>query len=266
MKIDIPHFEDKEELFDFLIENKDLHITEKKSELKKADAIHCQLSNGLTIKGAHIDETTTTVQVKSVINTTRVMDSHLDVHIDGIWKKSLRENPGFNLLQEHVMLFDHIISDVDEVKAFTEILSWKSLGFRRIKGDTQALIFDSTIERDRNEFMFDQYAKGFVKNHSVGMRYVKMFLAINSDSNTNIEEKEIWDKYIETVINRKEAEAKGFFWAVTEAKIIEGSAVVKGSNIFTPAISIEAKNDTEPPPGTHKNEPPDGTQKRRRHI
>jgi hypothetical protein len=30
--------------------------------------------------------------------------------------------------------------------------------------------------------MFNQYAKGYVKEHSVGMRYVKLELAVNSDS------------------------------------------------------------------------------------
>jgi hypothetical protein len=35
---------------------------------------------------------------------------------------------------------------------------------------------------------------------------------------------------------------------VTEAKNIEGSAVVKGSNFVTPTYSVEAK--TEPPAGT----------------
>lgn len=263
MKIEIPHFEDKEELFDFLVENKELHIAEKLAAVKEADSISCVLPNKSDANKVTIDETTTSIQVKSIINTTRIMDSHLDVHIDNLWKKSLRENKGFYLLQEHAMKFDHVISDPDQVKAFVEMMSFKVLGFRKFKGDTQALIFDSLIEKARNEMMFEQYAKGFVKNHSVGMRYVKMFLAINSESNSNIEEKEIWDKYIESVVNRKDAENKGFFWAVTEAKILEGSAVVKGSNPVTPTASIEAKEDIEPPPGTQTTEPSKDTQKKR---
>lgn len=265
MRIEIPTFSDKEELFEFLVENKELHITEKQNELKKADAIHCQLPQKSHSNKAINIEQTSTIQVKSVINTTRVFDSHFDVHIDGLWKKSLKENNGFNLLQEHKMVFDHIIADVDEVKASTQLMSWRELGFRRLKGDTQALIFDSTIEKTRNEYMFGQYAKGFVKNHSVGMRYVKMFLALNSESASNAQHKEIWDKYIETVINQKDAENRGFFWAVTEAKIIEGSAVVKGSNIFTPTQSVEAK-DNQPSSDTGKTEPPSGTHNRRRSI
>jgi hypothetical protein len=39
--------------------------------------------------------------------------------------------------------------------------------------------------------MFNQYAKGYVKEHSVGMRYVKLELAVNSDSKYDAEEKAI---------------------------------------------------------------------------
>ncbi|KKK49589.1 hypothetical protein LCGC14_3133520, partial [marine sediment metagenome] len=42
---------------------------------------------------------------------------------------------------------------------------WSELGFD-FEGQTQALVFESTIKKERNEFMFKQYAKGFVKNHS----------------------------------------------------------------------------------------------------
>jgi hypothetical protein len=37
--------------------------------------------------------------------------------------------------------------------------------------ETEALVFNVEIDKDRNDFMFNQYAKGYVKEHSVGMRY-----------------------------------------------------------------------------------------------
>jgi hypothetical protein len=122
-------------------------------------------------------------------------------------------------------------------------MSWKELG-QKHQGDTEALVFNATISKNRNEFMFNQYAKGFVKEHSVGMRYVNLQLAINSDSKWDVDEKEVWDKYIDLVANKEVAEAQGYMWIVIEAKIVEGSAVVKGSNPATPTISIEAVIDT----------------------
>jgi len=50
-----------------------------------------------------------------------------------------------------------------------------------------------------------------------------------------------------------------FFWAVTEAKNIEGSAVVKGSNFVTPTFSVQetkcqpfSDTDEEPSSDTRK--------------
>ena len=52
-------------------------------------------------------------------------------------------------------------------------------------------------------------------------------------------EKNFYDKYISQVINQKDAEELGYFWVVTEAKVIEGSAVPMGSNPITPTTNID---------------------------
>jgi hypothetical protein len=262
-RIEIPTFKDKGDIFGFLVENKALHYKQKFSEDKKADALSHAYPREANKAGLVGLEDINQIRVKSVINTTNLMDSHADVHIPKIWNKNLKENKSFLLLQEHVMNFKNVISD--EVKAYVETMSFKGLGFPQLKGDTQALIFDSLISKDRNEFMFNQYGKGFVKNHSVGMRYVKLFLAVNSDSIEYKEENEVWNKYFSEVANTKDAEEQGYFWAVTEAKIIEGSAVVKGSNVATPTQSVESK-DFEPPAGTQETEPPLSTQKNTSHL
>ena len=73
------------------------------------------------------------------------------------------------------------------------------------------------------------------------MRYVKVDLAINSESEWDKDEKALWDKYYPVVANKEVADERGYMWIVSEAKIIEGSAVVMGSNSATPTISIESK-------------------------
>ena len=107
--------------------------------------------------------------------------------------------------------------------------------------------------------MFEQYAKGYVKEHSVGMRYVNLEMAVNSEEKYYAEEKAIWDKYISEVANKEEAEQRGYFWAVTEAKIVEGSAVVKGSNYATPTISVK-ENTIEPTEVTQTEDKEDSRQ------
>lgn len=245
-------FENKEEMFNALKSNKKTLIAQKKMITKEADAvIHSSLvltDEGKALKAETVDlGDVQKLGLKLVINTTNLMDSHSDVHLKGLWKKTVKENKNIYLLQEHRMMFNHIISD--EVKATVQLMNWSDLG-ESYKGQTEALVFDVVIDK-RNEFMFNQYAKGYVKNHSVGMRYVKMELAINSESKWDVEEKEIWDKYIDEVANREEADEKGYFWAVTEAKIIEGSAVPIGSNRVTPTLQTE--NKSEPPKSTQND-------------
>jgi hypothetical protein len=256
--IDTSKYATKEELFKFLKDNKQQLITQKKFEMKRADAVsffvHSSNEKEETVKASENTEyllSKDRIKVKVIINTTKLFDSHGDVHIDGLWKKSLKEQKNLYLLQEHQMKFTNIISD--DVKASAQKMTWKELGFD-MEGSTEALVFDSEIEKQRNTFMFDQYARGYVKNHSVGMRYVQMHLCVNSDDKYYREEKENWDKYISEVSNKSEAEEKCFFWAVTEAKIIEGSAVPMGSNWATPTQEVKG---IEPPMGTQKNIGPD---------
>lgn len=259
--ITIPSFARKQDLFVFLKKHKDEIIAAKKYSNKEADAFYYSVplvnEKGEAIKtDSSAAEKPTTIKASVVINTTNIMDSHGDVHIPGLWAKSVKESKGFYLLQEHKMQFDKIISE--KAKPSLKTMSWSELGYPEYNGFTQALIFDAEIKAERNPFMFDQYAKGYVNNHSVGMRYVNLFLCLNSTDKYDKEEKGHWDKYINDVANKEDAIEAGYFWAVTEAKIIEGSAVVRGSNYATPTISITGAGKTtpetiEPPKGTHVN-------------
>lgn len=237
----IPQFADKTQLLEWLKLNKDLLISQKKSAIKYADAVgysYLPASDGDGTEkelSVNTGDSPTTIYAKVVMNTTNIMDSHKDVHIPGLWKKTLAENKSLYHLQEHKMSFDKVISD--EVNPTTKSISWKSLGFN-YEGNTQALIFESTIKESRNPFMFDQYRKGYVKNHSVGMQYVKILMAVDSTDKYWAEEKAVWDEYIGQVVNAQAAKDQGFFFAVKEAKLIEGSAVLVGSNQATPTILI----------------------------
>ena len=246
----IPEFTRKEDLFAYLRKNKALIITQKKSIIKLADPI-CNIDfevdekTGIYTPKAFNAQTITDYSIlkaKLVINTTNLLDSHQDCHIPGLWKKNLQEKKDRYLLKEHKMNFEFIIAD--DIKAYVQTMTWKELGFK-FEGVSEALIFDCTIEKDRNPYMAEQYAKGRVKQHSVGMQYVKIFLCMNSDAKFDKEEKENWDKYYPAVANKEEADRYGYFWAVTEAKCIEGSAVPLGSNFATPTISIEPVTSTQ---------------------
>lgn len=245
-KTDIPFFKERSDLFKFLKTNQETLLAEKKYFPKHGDSLSFNQvlydSKGQALKAnTPIDISgLNELKVRVAINSTNIMDSHGDVHIPGIWKKSLSENKLIKHLQEHAMKFDHIIADGKDLKAFTEKISWLELGFK-FAGESEVLVFESTIRKARNPYMFEQYSKGYVNNHSVGMQYVSMVLCINDDDPYFGAEYEAWQKYIEMVVNKDTAEKAGYFWAVKEAKVIEGSAVPIGSNYATPTLDNNVK-------------------------
>ncbi len=232
---------EKDARLEYLKKNKSLIFKEKKLQMKKADGI------GMTVKqNAVKKEASDKLSIKAVINTTNVLDSHMDLHVPGIWNKSLADKDTHLLLQEHEMKFDHVISE--NAKAYVQSFSFRELGYD-MPGTTQALMFDAQPDMSDNPFMYKKYAEGKVKQHSVGMMYVNGFLAINTEEKGYEEEKEIWDKYYPEIANPEMADEYGFFFVVTEAKVIEGSAVLLGSNSITPTYSTslpssDTKNDS----------------------
>jgi len=229
-----------------LVENKEALIAQKCSTIKLADGFGASsiLLEGLGEHGfanKSEQEDSTVIKARLIINTTNIMDSHKDVHIPGLWTKSIKENKRVLHVQEHKSSqFDKIIASGDDLKVSTKNYKWKELGYDA-EGETEALVFDSTIKEERNKYMFNQYQKGYVNNHSVGMGYVKLGMAINDEEYPA--EKALWDKYFPEIVNSKEAEKQGYFWAVTEAKVFEGSSVPLGSNPITPTLSAVPKEE-----------------------
>lgn len=246
-------FTTKEELFIYLKENKKQIMSERKSQIKYADAIDFVNIRLIDKSDFAVKEVTTPNSTDSgvitkniVINTTNLMDSHLDVHIPGLWKKTISEQKSVYHLKSHLRDFEYVISD--NAIPFTKNMNWTDLGYDA-EGKTQALIFKSEIHKDRNEFMYNQYLNGYVKQHSVGMRYVNDFMCVNSEEKYWTEEKANWDKYYPEIVNKEMADEYGFFFAVTEAKLVEGSAVLFGSNPITPTLNTKqepSNTQTEP--------------------
>ena len=254
----IGDFVSKEDFFRYIKDNKSKIVSEKKSAIKYADAIDfinvkaIEKSEFAIKDNMSMDISDDGIITRNlVINTTNYLDSHLDVHIPNLWKKSISENPTTYLLKSHLRDFEYVITD--SAIPYVKNMNWTDLGLNS-EGKTQALIFKAEISRERNEFMYEQYLKGYVKQHSVGMKYINIFFCVNSDDRYFIEEKKNWDKYYNEIVNKEIADKEMCFWAVTEAKLIEGSAVLFGSNPITPALSKNKSSYTQDEPlDTTKN-------------
>ena len=240
-------FESNDEAIRFLIENKKIVISQKKAVTKHGDSvgysgtIYNEKNGAIKAENTADLSNVTTINIKAVSNACNYYDSHGDVSLNGSWKRTANNTKDGLHLQEHKMQFDKIISD--EVNFKVEIISWKDLGFD-YEGKTECLVMYSKAYKKDNPYMFDKYVNGKVKQHSVGLRYVSIDLAVNNSAEWAKEEKELWDKWYPSIINKEDVDAAGYFWAVSEQKVIENSAVPKGSNPATPTIYVEPVTDT----------------------
>lgn len=251
-------FEDREEMLFELSKNVSSIIDAKKSVIKESDSYGVSVkvdgatkdvlnalkeitikSYGQTDKAIDYmkEENLPNLIVTVVSSTTNFFDSHRDVHLDSSFNKTVADNKnGFDHLQEHKNGFANVISENAKTKIVKT--TFKELGFN-YEGKTQALTHVSIIDPIRNLFMYNQYANGWVKNHSVGMGYRgEIYYCANTEVEYMKEYKDNWDKYYSVIANKEDVDEIGYFWAITQIKVYEFSAVPKGSNIITPTLSV----------------------------
>lgn len=184
-------------------------------------------------------------------NSIGFFDSHYDVSMKGSWDKSVRERGNkIPIIKDHKMTVDNLFAL--NLGTSIEQIPIKELGYD-MDGETDVVGAKIQI---KDSDMLERYRDGRIKEHSVGMQYVELRLAVNEPEDE--ESYKIWVENIDKVINKEDAEKAGFFWAVYEQKLIEISAVVLGSNPFTPAL----KDNDGPQESTRKIEPLEDTQKK----
>ena len=248
MKITGKIFATKKEEIDYLVKHNKEIIEFKKAVVKHTTPTTTEAENSSTFKALSTskEHDTDSIIKRTVIgNTYNWLDSHGDVHLEGTFGKSISER------QNKIWhLHDHEQKITAKVgipsKIYEEKVSWSDLGIKKA-GTTTALMMDSDIRKDYNNLIFQEYKDGNIDQHSVGMYYVKIDFAVN-DKDHKAEFK-TWNDNIENIGNREKAEELGYFYAVKEAKLVEISAVLQGSNELTP--TIEAK-DIEPEQSTQK--------------
>lgn len=234
-------FNSQKEFFKYLIENKKELIDFKKATLKFADpfgTIEKQAQANKELSTSYKDDVASGVIKRTIIGNTYLwLDSHDDVHVENTFSKSISER------QEKIWhLHDHeqkITAKVGKpISIYEKAVEWKDLGIN-ITGKTTALFMDTNIIKEYNPLVFGQYLDKEINQHSVGMYYVMLDLAVN-DSELKDEFAQ-WNKYINQIGNKEKAIEQGFFWAVKEAKLIEISAVLAGSNELTPTIENDGE-------------------------
>jgi len=260
-------FANKEELFDGLFKSKKDIISLKKAEviLSKDRAIgvpyigKSKLDNEVN-KATFSDNSYYYVAV----NTTNILDSHGDLHVDGIWNKSAKEQSGKNfLVEDHKFEMDKVIVKKQDIEIFVKYIPFSAIG-RKYEGDTQALIYKFKKDKVREGVGKEWLESGDDIEASVKMQYVDIRLAMDSNDASHVEEKANYDEYVPRIANKSEFGDLNYFWVVKQAKNIgESSLVLSGSNGATGVVDNKNTKDTdkniEPSNDTHEentqNEP-----------
>lgn len=243
-------------------------VIEKKAELKALKRLQIKHSEGvnntiqnksITVKGKKPCKDGMELEcltVKIVGNTYNWLDSHGDVHVEGCFTKSIKENlDKIYHLDNHKHSFSDIVGKFESIEEMP--VKWLDLGVSK-SGNTICLVGTSEVEEDYNCKVFEAYKENKINQHSVGMQYIKMDLAVNSTDINAKEEKATWDKYYPLLGNPEKADEEGYFWVVKEAKLLEISALLwDGSNSLTPTISINIEPSED---DTQKQEPLKNTQ------
>ena len=169
-----------------------------------------------------------------IANTYLWLDNHDDIHDLGVFKESLNNN--FHQ-RDHEFKVGSRIGDV--FKMIEVPVSWRDLGIDK-EGETEILIVVSVVKKDYNKVVFEDYMKMKANQHSVGMWYEDIKLAVNNPLNEEMYS--LWREYINLIGNKEKAEEKGYFYVVKKGGLREVSYVLLGSNTLTPTIKVFTEN------------------------
>jgi len=234
-------------------------------DLKKAD-IQKSCEKGLTVNCKSLDLSKFANQIKAIkiedgyyyiaVNTTLVLDSHEDLHVNGLWGKSVKEQQGnVYLVADHELCIDSVIVRKEHIKMFTAKLPFSMLGYE-YSGDTEALIYQIPKDKIIHDKVKQWLESGDSIEASVRMQYVVIEFAMDSNAPEDIKAKERYDEYLPIIANKDDFDYIPYFFVIKEAKNVrESSLVIFGSNPVTGNIY-----NIEPTKVTQEIDPPKSSQ------
>lgn len=249
MKIDKEKFQDKKALYKHLVENKKAIINMKRAELKRTEpcAHAVKVLKDVANKGFLFENNEEAGSLKRTIvaNTYNWMDAHDDVLVNNSAAKTIKER-GANAPHLHDHIFELGAKVGNPIRYFEQEITWKELGLD-MPGTTMSLFLESEILKEYNALVYKEYLKNRINQHSIGLRYVKLELAVDDEDYED--EYKVWKAYIDKIGNKDKVMEQGYFFAILEVELIETSAVLLGANELTPTMY-------QPPEGTDKSAKP----------
>jgi DNA-directed RNA polymerase subunit RPC12/RpoP len=255
----IPSFANQKDLFSYLRKNADKIIGQKKALPTITDDLDFGYSINQQVKTFSKKDNSSSapdpqvadgeLPVDIIANMSGWCDSYMDVMVKDNWNKSISDvgASGQKLiyhLKNHGTGYQYTTDSIigKDPMLFVKMVDLSQFNFKSDIKKAQGLMMSSIVVREYDEKAYCLYRDKQIKQHSIGLQYIKIYLCINSTEEEDTMYKENWDKYYPQVINKDKVDSKGFFWAVTESRILEVSAVLFGANELTP-VESQSKSD-----------------------
>ena len=262
----LKEFGTRKELFRYLVTNKELVLSQKKSITKRADSVQFApitidsdfiKVDKSAIKPLYENDKEAGILKRTILaNTYWWMDSMSDVHIGkgegdtAIFSESIKGRAHkIYPIDQHNWSLDGKMGKT--INLYEEQISWRALGVGKT-GMTEGLFADAEIHKSMNERRYNDYLNNEIDQHSVGMNYQDIELAVN-DQEEFAKEYKVYQKYINKIGNRSTVEGQGFFFAVSKAKLGEYSAVIAGANELTPTMGVPSGECKQEPSGRKRD-------------
>lgn len=188
-----------------------------------------------TVEKAVKDVDLSTRTVSGMFNSCFYIDSDLDMLLPGAASKSIQERGvGSTKGNKIKHLKDH---DWSKNIARIDLLEERKV---EINGKEIEGIYHESFYPDTTDStdMLIKIQEGLYDARSIGFQYQKLLFC---ERDSSIEEHaKNWGTYLPMALNPEVAEESGYFWAVKEIKLWEGSDVSFGANELTPLLGLKS--------------------------
>lgn len=247
MRVSIPKFSQKSELFAYLRSNHDKIIKQKKSLPIKSDVMEwgcLPIAKKSQVKADGTELGPDEILVDAIANLSGWCDSYRDVMIKDNWNKTISDKSITYALKNHDYSTDAIIGKDPEF--YTKNFNLDYFGIKSDIKSAQALMQKFICVKEYDPKTFYLYRDGQIKQQSIGLRYIQILLCLDSNLEEDVQYKKNWDKYYKHVINKDMVDEYGYFFAVIESQILENSCVLFGANINTGTFATGKAADDAP--------------------
>lgn len=173
--------------------------------------------------------------VTGIFNSSFYIDSDLDMLLPGAATKSIQERGVGSVKGNKIKhLKDH---DWNKNIARLDVLEERrvTINGKEIEGIYHESFYPEA--QDSTDLLIKIQA-GMYDARSIGFQYEKLvFCDRNSQDEDDVKN---WNTYLPMAMNPEVAEESGYFWAVKEIKLWEGSDVSFGANELTPMLGVKS--------------------------